>query len=172
MDWTVRGHALDLDLRGVPDSGGVWAPSLSHADGLFWLAYSIVRSMDGDDKDIDNYLVTAESIDGPWSEPVHLGSRGFDFSFFHDTDGTHWIVGVQWDQRPEHPSFGGLVLEQYFPDEKRTSGTATVVYQEPTLVEGPNLYRIGDWYYLLIAAGGTGWATTGAGDTQVPPTYG
>jgi len=159
VNWTVRGHALDdgFDLRGIPDSGGVWAPSLSHSDGLFWLAYSIVRSVDGDDKDIDNYLVTAESIDGPWSEPVHLGSRGFDFSFFHDPDGTHWIVGVQWDQRPEHPSFGGLVLEQYLADEKRTSGTATVIHQEPTLVEGPNLYRVGDWYHLLIAAGGTGW---------------
>lgn len=159
VDWTVRGHALDegFDLRGIPDSGGVWAPSLSYADGRFWLAYSVVRSMDGDDKDIDNYLVTAESIDGPWSEPVHLGSRGFDFSFFHDSDGTHWIVGVQWDQRPEHPSFGGLVLEQYLPHEQRTSGEARVIHQEPTLVEGPNLYRIGDWYHLLIAAGGTGW---------------
>ena len=157
VDWTVRGHALELDLRGVPDSGGVWAPSLTFADDRFWLAYSIVRTMDGDDKDIDNYLVTAESIDGPWSEPVHLGSRGFDFSFFHDDDGTHWIVGVQWDQRPEHPSFGGLVLEQYLPDERRTSGTAVLIHQEPTLVEGPNLYRIGGWYHLLIAAGGTGW---------------
>lgn len=157
VNWSVRGHALSLDLRGIPDSGGVWAPSLSHADGLFWLAYSIVRTMDGDDKDIDNYLVTSESIDGPWSEPVHLGSRGFDFSFFHDTDGTHWIVGVQWDQRPEHPSFGGLVLEQYLPERRRTSGTATLLYQESTLVEGPNLYHVGDWYYLLIAAGGTGW---------------
>ncbi|MGN7979224.1 glycoside hydrolase family 43 protein [Microbacterium sp. 22195] len=157
VNWTVRGHALDLDLRGIPDSGGVWAPSLSYADGLFWLAYSIVRTMDGDDKDIDNYLVTSESVDGPWSEPVHLGSRGFDFSFFHDTDGTHWIVGVQWDQRPEHPSFSGLVLEQYLPEQRRTSGEATLLYQEPTLVEGPNLYHIGDWYHLLIAAGGTGW---------------
>ena len=157
--WSTIGHALGegFDLRGVPDSGGVWAPSLTHADGKFWLAYSIVRSMDGDDKDIDNYLVTAEAITGPWSEPVHLGSRGFDFSFFHDPDGTHWIVGVQWDQRPEHPSFSGLVVEQYLPDERRTSGDAVRIYREDGLVEGPNLYRIGDWYYLLIAAGGTGW---------------
>ncbi|KAF2413908.1 glycoside hydrolase 43 family protein [Microbacterium sp. B35-04] len=157
--WSTIGHALDdgFDLRGIPDSGGVWAPSLTHADGKFWLAYSIVRSMDGDDKDIDNYLVTAEAITGPWSEPVHLGSRGFDFSFFHDPDGTHWIVGVQWDQRPEFPSFSGLVVEQYLPAERRTSGEAVRIYGESGLVEGPNLYRIGDWYYLLIAAGGTGW---------------
>ena len=158
VHWTTLGHALDgIDLRGIPDSGGVWAPSLSYADGRFWLAYSIVRTMDGDDKDIDNYLVTAESVTGPWSEPVHLGSRGFDFSFFHDTDGTHWIVGVQWDQRPEHPSFSGLVVEQYLPGERRTTGEATVIYREDGLVEGPNLYRIGEWYHLLIAAGGTGW---------------
>jgi xylan 1,4-beta-xylosidase len=157
--WDVVGHALDegFDLRGVPDSAGVWAPSLTYVDGEFWLAYSIVRSADGDDKDVENYLVTARSIEGPWSEPVYLGSRGFDFSFFHDPDGTHWIVGVQWDQRPEHPGFGGLVLEQYLPQERRTSGEAALLYQESGLVEGPNLCRIDDWYYLLIAAGGTGW---------------
>ena len=157
--WSTIGHALEdgFDLRGIPDSGGVWAPSLSYADGLFWLAYSVVRTMDGDDKDIDNYLVTASSVTGPWSEPVHLGSRGFDFSFFHDPDGTHWIVGVQWDHRPEHPSFSGLVLEQYLPDERGTAGETAVLYREEGLVEGPNLYWIDGWYYLLIAAGGTGW---------------
>jgi xylan 1,4-beta-xylosidase len=157
--WSVVGHALEdgFDLRGIPDSGGVWAPSLSHSDGKFWLAYSVVRTMDGDDKDIDNYLVTADDITGPWSEPVHLGSRGFDFSFFHDTDGTHWIVGVQWDHRPEHPSFSGLVLEQYLPEQQRVSGEATVIYREDVLVEGPNLYRIDDHYVLTIASGGTGW---------------
>ncbi|WP_442576372.1 family 43 glycosylhydrolase [Microbacterium sp. F51-2R] len=159
VHWEVVGHALEdgFDLRGIPDSGGVWAPSLSYADGRFWLTYSIVRTMDGDDKDIDNYLVTAPTINGPWSAPTYLGSRGFDFSFFHDPDGTHWIVGVQWDQRPEHPSFSGLVVEQYLPDEQRTTGEAHFIYSEDGLVEGPNLYRIGDWYYLMMAAGGTGW---------------
>lgn len=157
--WTLVGHALDagFDLRGVPDSGGVWAPSLSHVDGEFWLAYSIVRSVDGDDKDIENYLVTAPEVTGPWSEPVYLGSRGFDFSFFHDPDGTHWIVGVQWDQRPEHPGFGGIVVEQYLPSEQRVSGEPHLIYREAGLVEGPNIYRVGDFYYLLLAAGGTGW---------------
>lgn len=158
-EWKVIGHALGdgFDLIGVPDSGGVWAPSLTFTEGEFWLAYSIVRSMDGDDLDIDNYLVTATSIDGPWSAPVYLGSRGFDFSFFHDADGTHWIVGVQWDQRPDHPSFSGIVLEHYDPEEKRTSGTAIRIHRDDDLVEGPNLYQVGDWYYLLLAEGGTGW---------------
>lgn len=158
VHWTVLGHALpDLDLRGVPDSGGVWAPSLSYSDGRFWLAYSVVRSVDGDDKDIQNYLVTATTLEGPWSQPVFLGSRGIDFSFFHDTDGTHWIVGVQWDHRPHHPSFSGLVLEQYLPDQRRTSGAAHTIFTADHLVEGPNLYRLGEGYLLMMAEGGTGW---------------
>ena len=33
-------RANQLDMRGEPDSCGVWAPCLSHADGLFWLIYS------------------------------------------------------------------------------------------------------------------------------------
>ncbi|WP_448003088.1 glycoside hydrolase family 43 protein [Agromyces bauzanensis] len=159
--WEVVGHALDerngFDLRGHPDSGGVWAPSLTYAEGEFWLAYSVIRTMDGDDKDLDNYLVTAPTPSGPWSEPIPLGSRGFDFSFFHDTDGTHWIVGVQWDHRPGHPAFGGIVLEQYLPEERRVAGSTTVLYTQPSLVEGPNLYHLGEWYHLLLAEGGTGW---------------
>jgi len=48
VNWRLIGHALtrrsQLDLRGVPDSAGVWAPSLSHADGQFWLIYTNLRN--------------------------------------------------------------------------------------------------------------------------------
>ena len=44
VHWRLVSRPLDrvclLDLRGVPDSCGVWAPCLSHADGLFWLVYT------------------------------------------------------------------------------------------------------------------------------------
>lgn len=39
--WELCATPLDraglLDMRGNPDSCGVWAPCLSHADGRFWL---------------------------------------------------------------------------------------------------------------------------------------
>jgi len=48
VNWRLIGHALtrqsQLDLRGIVDSGGVWAPSLSHADGQFWLTYTNIRT--------------------------------------------------------------------------------------------------------------------------------
>ena len=80
-------RATQLDLRGAPDSCGVWAPCLSHADGQFWLIYTDVKRYDGDFKDAHNFLVTAPAITGPWSDPVYLNSSGFDPSLFHDDDG-------------------------------------------------------------------------------------
>ena len=47
-----------LDMRGVPDSCGVWAPCLSHADGRFWLVYTRVNRFDGNFKDTHNFLTT------------------------------------------------------------------------------------------------------------------
>jgi hypothetical protein len=63
-------RASQLDMRGNPDSGGIWAPCLSHADGLFWLVYTDVKRLDGNFKDTHNYIVTAPTIEGPWSDPV------------------------------------------------------------------------------------------------------
>ena len=47
VHWRPVGYALDrltqLDLRGNPRSGGIWAPCLSYADGLFYLVYTDVK---------------------------------------------------------------------------------------------------------------------------------
>src|SRR5689334_892952 len=76
VNWRPLGGALTgeqfLQMRGVRDSGGVWAPCLSYADGLFHLVYSNVGTYGGGFWDTPNYLVTAPDITGPWSEPVPL----------------------------------------------------------------------------------------------------
>src|SRR5690606_39486628 len=71
-------RASQLDLRGRPNSGGVWAPALSHADGLFHLIYTDVRGWTRECKGVRNDLVTAQDIEGPWPEPAHLNNSGFD----------------------------------------------------------------------------------------------
>ena len=105
VNWELIGHGLtrrsQLDLLGVPNSGGIWAPSLSWDKGKFYLVYTIVRTwgMGQAFKDQHNYLVTTDHIEGPWSEPVFLNSSGFDASLFHDDDGRKWLVQIQWDYR-------------------------------------------------------------------------
>jgi len=160
-NWRLIGHALtrssQLEMRGVPDSGGIWAPSLSHHDGLFYLIYTIVRTRTGSFKDVHNYLTTAAQISGPWSEPTYLNSSGFDASLFHDDDGRKWLVNVQWDFRKGRPRFAGIVLQEYDGKWRSLVGPIKTIFQKRHLIEGPNLYKLDGRYYLMLAEGGTGW---------------
>jgi hypothetical protein len=54
-----------LDMRGDPDSCGVWAPCLTHDGEKFWLVYTDVKRKDGSFKDAHNYIVWADKIEGP-----------------------------------------------------------------------------------------------------------
>ncbi|GAB2510172.1 glycoside hydrolase family 43 protein [Pseudoxanthomonas sangjuensis] len=146
-----------LDLRGCPNSGGIWAPCLSWCDGTFFLIYTVVRHWAGSFKDAHNYLVTAPSIEGPWSEPVYLNSSGFDPSLFHDDDGRKWLVNMLWDHRPGHNAFGGILLQEYDAAKQSLVGPVGNIFAgtELGLVEGPHLYKVDGWYYLLVAEGGT-----------------
>ncbi|MFT3955009.1 MAG: glycoside hydrolase family 43 protein [Piscinibacter sp.] len=161
VHWRPAGYALtrssQLEMRGNPDSGGIWAPCLSWRDGLFHLIYTNVRSLLGAHKDTHNYLVTAPSIDGPWSEPVYLNSSGFDPSLFHDDDGRSWLLNMQWDHRPGHHPFCGILLQQYDRDARRLAGEVHRIFLGSSLAvtEGPHLYKRDGWYYLLTAEGGT-----------------
>ena len=117
-------------MRGEPDSCGVWAPCLSHADGQFWLVYTDVKRLDGNFKDAHNYIVTAPSIEGPWSDPIYVNSSGFDPSLFHDDDGRKWFVNMIWNHRSpagahlKHPSFFGILLQEWDPASGRLIGSA------------------------------------------------
>jgi xylan 1,4-beta-xylosidase len=161
-------RSSQLDMRGDPDSCGVWAPCLSHAHGLFYLVYTDVKrygrtSVGGISnaslRDFHNYLVTAQRIDGDWSEPIYLNSSGFDPSLFHDKDGRKYLLNMLWDHRPGHNRFAGIVLQAFSPCEQKLVGTRRLVFRGTSIgfTEGPHLYQRGGYYHLLVAEGGTFW---------------
>ena len=164
--WELVGHALAPgahDLRGLASHEGIWAPDLSHdvASDTFYLTYSVMRSTAARYFDVDNYVLTAPSIQGPWSSPAYLNSVGFDPSLLHDEDGRHWLVALEWDPREgyEHP--GAIVLDEYDPHRGALIGDSRRIYRggsDRGCLEGPHLYRHGDRYYLMAAEGGTGYA--------------
>ncbi|WP_372922910.1 family 43 glycosylhydrolase, partial [Roseovarius sp.] len=132
-----------------------------YADGMFWLFYSDVKRRDGLWKDSHNYLSTAPSIEGPWSDAIYLNSSGFDPSLFHDEDGHKWLVNMIWDHNfaPAGDRFGGIVLQEYDHDAQKLTGPITNIYRgtDHKFTEAPHLYRRDGWYYLLTAEGGTGY---------------
>jgi len=157
-----------LNMLGDPDSCGIWAPCLTHADGRFWLIYTDVKrygrtSVGGASgaslRDFHNYLVTADRIDGEWSDPVYMNSSGFDPSLFHDDDGRKWFVNQLWDFRPGNNRFAGIVLQEYSVKERKLIGTRKNIFTGTPLgfTEAPHLYKRNGWYYLITAEGGTGW---------------
>ncbi|HAS42776.1 MAG TPA: glycoside hydrolase 43 family protein [Microscillaceae bacterium] len=145
-----------LDMLGVPDSCGVWAPCLSYHEGVYYLVFSNVKSFDGVWKDTPNYLVTTQDIRGDWSEPIFLNSSGFDGSLFHDDDGRKWYTSMLMDHR-KGKFFGGIILQEYDPQAERLVGEVHYIFEGTELgcTEGPHIYKKDGYYYLLLAEGGT-----------------
>jgi len=160
VNWKLIAHPLNrksqLDMKGNPDSCGVWAPCLSYHNGTYYLVYTDVKSFDGCWKDTHNFLVTTNDINGDWSEPIYLNSCGFDPSLFHDDDGRKWYVSLYTDHR-NNKLFGGIILQEYSEKEKKLIGPVKNIFKGTRigLTEGPHLYKIHGYYYLLTAEGGT-----------------
>lgn len=161
VDWEVVGHVIDrpgmLDLEGIRSSGGLYAPTLRHHDGRFWLLCTLVDQED--DARGGNFVVTAEDPSGPWSDPVWLDVDGIDPSVFFDDDGRIWVHGTRPARQPEWHDQTEVWLRELDPH------TMTLVTEEHVLwrgavqgavwAEGPHLYRVAGAYHLLAAEGGT-----------------
>jgi len=157
-----------LNMLGDPDSCGVWAPCLTYADGLFWLAYTDVKrygrtsqpgSSGSSPRDTHNYLVTCPEIDGEWSDPIFLNSSGFDPSLFHDENGRKYLLNMRWDSRPGKNRFAGIEIQEYSPEQRKLVGDVSMIFEGTSIgfTEGPHLYQRNGYYHLLAAEGGTGW---------------
>jgi len=172
IHWRLAARPLvrpsQLDMRGDPDSGGIWAPDISYADGRFWLLYTDVKRIGQSTlhgasgvslRDFHNYLVTCDRIDGEWSDPVYLNSSGFDPALFHDDDGRSWLLNMLWDHRPAHERFAGIVAQELDRRTGRLVGARRLIFKgtERGFTEAPHVYKRDGWYHLLVAEGGTGW---------------
>lgn len=145
VHWTQIGNILDRpsQLRlpvETPSSAGVYAPTLRYYGGRFWLIVTNVS-------DGGNLLVTAIDPAGPWSDPVRLpGVPGIDPDLAWDEDGTCLVT------------FAGVGQIRIDPDTGEELGRAHSLWSGTPgakAPEAPHLYRIGDYWYLVIAEGGT-----------------
>lgn len=160
-NWNLKYRPLNrlsqLNMSGNPDSCGVWAPCLTYNDDMFWLIYTDVKSYSGIWKDTHNYLVTCDKIDGQWSEPIYLNSSGFDPSLFHDDDGKKYLVNMVWDYREDKHPFYGISIQEYSHEERKLVGKSEIIFKGSPIqsVEGPHIYKVNGYYYLVVAEGCT-----------------
>lgn len=161
VHWEQIGHALDragqLDMRGIASSGGLYAPTLRHHDGTFWLVCTLVDQRD--QARGGNFVLTATDPAGPWSDPVWLDEDGIDPSLFFDDDGRVWLHGTRLAREPQWHDQTEVWLRELDPATMRLTGPEHVLWRGAVLgavwAEGPHLYRVDGAYYLLAAEGGT-----------------
>lgn len=164
--WKLITHILQdkahLDLDGVPSNCGIWAPCLTYCEKekLFYVCYTIMRNTTNGSFDMENYIATSKSIMGPWSDRVYVNSSGFDPSLLHDDDGRKWFINLSWEIRKGYEQPGVIIAQEYSAQEKKLIGKRSVIYSGGTdlgCLEGPHIYKINGWYYILCAEGGTGY---------------
>ncbi|WP_055588429.1 glycoside hydrolase family 43 protein [Peterkaempfera griseoplana] len=156
VNWRQLGHVLDrpsqLDLDGMRPNGGIYAPTLRHHDGVF---YVITTHVGGG----GHFVVTATDPAGPWSEPHWIEGDGIDPSLFFDTDGRAWIMATRGKAEQAHDGDNEIWLREFDVAAMKPVGEEHVIWDGALKVsvwpEGPHLYRIGDWYLLLVSEGGT-----------------
>ena len=149
VHWRQIGHVLTRDsqlpLEGCRPSGGIYAPTIRHHDGVF---YMITTNVTGG----GNFLVTATDPAGPWSEPVWLDVGGIDPSLFFNDDGQCYLQG-------NAPTDGkqGITMALIDPRNGRVLRGPEHVWAGTggRYPEAPHLYKIGGKYHLMIAEGGT-----------------
>ncbi len=161
MSWEQIGHVVDrpgqLDLSGIASSGGLYAPTIRHHDGLFWLVCTLVDQRDPARG--GHFLVTAEDAAGPWSDPVWLDADGIDPSLLFDDDGRVWLHATRPARQPQWHDQTEVWLRELDPVRRTLVGPEHVIWRGALVgavwAEGPHLYRVDDGYLLLAAEGGT-----------------
>lgn len=163
VNWRLLNHALPRlvpeDIFAVPRHGqGVWAPSIRHHAGRFWVFYG--------DPDFGLYVVTAENPAGRWSEPVlvRAGKGLIDPCPLWDDDGRVYLVHGWAKSRAGINNL--LTLLRLAPDAHSVEAELGTIIEGSKVplagfrtLEGPKAYKREGWYYVFAPAGGvaTGW---------------
>lgn len=161
VTWEQIGHVVDragqLDYAGIASSGGLYAPTLRHHEGVFWLVCTLVDQQDAGRG--GNFLMTATDPAGPWSDPAWLDVGGIDPSIFFDDDSRVWMHGTRLAAEPLWHDQTEVWVRELDPVAKALVGPEHVVWtgalRDVVWAEGPHLYNVDGTYYLLAAEGGT-----------------
>lgn len=157
-NWESIGYVMTKEngfhVKANTFTGGVMAPTIRYADGTFYV-------INANFSEKGNYIVTAKDPKGPWSEPHWLEDvPGIDASLFLDTDGKAYIIGTgNVVERADGSMERGIYLCEFDLEQMKTVGKPAAIWDSAlrgaSAPEAPHLYHIGEYYYLIIAEGGT-----------------
>ncbi|GAA0487192.1 family 43 glycosylhydrolase [Microbacterium aurantiacum] len=154
VNWTYVTAALPEPI------GNTFAVDIAEHDGRFFIYIPFIPAPWSELTEPSIFVVHADAMEGPWSAPVDLGIRGaIDPGHVVDAEGRRWLFtnGIRRIRLSDDGlSTIGELEKVYdgwrYPDEWITEAYA---------LEGPKLFRRGEWFYLVSAVGGTAGPPTG-----------
>ncbi|MFD5002916.1 family 43 glycosylhydrolase [Streptomyces mutabilis] len=152
LTWTHIGNVLTRPSQLAPHTGsagsGIYAPTLRHHDGRFWLVTTNIHEIRR-----GHLIVSSEHPEGPWTDPVHVaGTIGIDPDLAWDEAGVCHLTWASF-----LPGLHGIASVPIDPMTGAMLAEPRLLWNGTGLAapEGPHLYRVGEWWYLLLAEGGT-----------------
>lgn len=149
INWTQIGYVLtrknQVQLDKIGSSGGVFAPTIRYNDGRFYMVTT-------NDTTHQNFYVYTDDIYGEWSDPIFVDQGGIDPSLYFE-DGRTYFMSNGADDEGE----GGVVQCEIDikTGEKLSKSKCVWKGSGGRFLESPHLYKIGEYYYLTAAEGGT-----------------
>ncbi|MGA9648766.1 glycoside hydrolase family 43 protein [Pedobacter sp.] len=146
-----------MNFLGDGVSRGLFAPSINFHNGTYYVTCTLIDRK-------GNFVVTAKSPSGPWSNPVWLPEvKGIDPSLFFDTDKAYIVYNSDApDNKPLYSGHRTIRVYEFDPitlkvlgEEKQLVNGGVDISKKPVWIEGPHIFKRGDWYYLCAAEGGT-----------------
>jgi len=144
INWTPVTNALYKYV------GSVYAPDLVKYKNKYYIYFPAGGT---------NYVVTADSINGKWTDPVDLKIGNIDPGHIVDENGKRYLFFSSGGFVPL--SDDGLSVA----GEIKSSYSGWQIPREWSIecfcLEGPKLVKRGEYYYLTVAEGGTAGPATG-----------
>jgi beta-xylosidase len=138
INWTPVTNALHKYV------GSVWAPDLVKYKNRYYIYFPANNT---------NYVVSADSINGQWSNPVELKFDYIDPGHVIDSDGKLYLYFSSGGYVPL--SDNGLAVAGEYQHVYNGWSIPREWSIECFCMEGPKLVKRGDYYYLTVAEGGT-----------------
>src|SRR5690606_11154304 len=162
VNWKQIGHVLDrpeqLELEGFGVSRAIFAPAINYHEGIFYVTCTLV---DGK----GNFVVTAKDPAGPWSNPAWLPEvSGIDPSLYFDDNGKSYIIynSDAPENKPEYDGHRTIRINEFDKDSLKVISDNRILVnggvnidEKPVWAEGPQIYKLNGYYYLMTAEGGT-----------------
>ncbi len=149
VNWRQIGYVLtrksQVMLEKINSSGGVFAPTIRFCDGRFYMVTN-------NNTTNQNFYVYTDDIYGEWSEPIEVAQDGIDPSLYFE-DGHAYFTSNGTDADGVN---GVIQCEIEIGTGKKLTESRCIWHGSGgRYLESPHLYKIGGYYYLMAAEGGT-----------------